>query len=1065
MGNSSHSPCSVHSGAMAASTAHRVHKILEELPVALDSYNPANSDIKKLQTAAKLLEYLKDLLFEALQAGSASNSQGLLPCSDPVSETSTTPENVLQSAMMWGPLVWRGLLVGLDSESSTNSALLVDPGEMIGLSLASAKTSLQSLAVSCMKLMIPVLRDNKAITSALAQDVEADQVLGGMLSILHTSRRSHAGTDSLASTKSKASIGVSIQALKAWVLVVRLMGSAFVSHSKAGQKMLDLIKPQFHQLQPMAVKEEAFHAWVQLAESLSASGSVRKASRYSLLIQPFRHALMYDKEEGMCDVVMKAWCELVYAMRVPDKIQKQPAPTSQAIWTEGKCTGEGTELGNKGTTEQKSAEVEKSHEERPVDGRWRAMAIALTTCGPLGHSVMQLAEATRHKLPPEPAFIQGAVDDTAAHPPRSPVTHVSPCPDIGSVFRVKITVSKDVWCLVVMPVACVVLGLDNTTRPLPQTIQRRALSYLVPLLTKVCNPDNLKDLISLLQQAFSPAVSPHPASPNHSEDQTPHPVSLTPLSAISPLSALLSSEPWQGSQAEHWSELLLYCYANLLDYLDSVFSPLSTNGHSLLEGSATVNHQPLLSPLAAAEPLILSYMPLFTKVLRCMSSACIIPTYAPGESQSEDMIIPEAEQVKRSGALEDQACSWARVVKAVNQMCAITSAFIAAGLLSASAAAAAAAGRTAYEPPAPPQAFIYDLLNGISVTPPGQCTTATMHIDLALCDGRHPGGHLQTVMVMVHTNLKALLLKARPLGVLHVPVKGHLHLSPSDSLTPHAVSRLSGTLPLPAMESAGHLVNSAAPTCYPEARAGPLMNDSSTSGRSCSAADDDEPFRTSWQLLVIAWIDMLKGCRDLISSQEWMEGLSDLAQEAGKYCKDLSSFPLLLSTLNSSHFLSLVVAHGSANKDIAHASHEQDYHILKAWQCVNDSLVSCMASVISSSSIGSTKRAQSMCCVVEVLMFGAEWLVSVGSKRSKGRRASISSKCTEEGAESAMFKETDGIDEGVATELPSEKGSIDYEVPVAEASTLRSMAMDWSICFKMLSEEMKKRYRLKIMPL
>jgi hypothetical protein len=40
-----------------------------------------------------------------------------------------------------------------------------------------------------------------------------------------------------------------------------------------------LIKPQFHQLQPLAVKKEAFHAWVQLAASMAASGCVRKASR------------------------------------------------------------------------------------------------------------------------------------------------------------------------------------------------------------------------------------------------------------------------------------------------------------------------------------------------------------------------------------------------------------------------------------------------------------------------------------------------------------------------------------------------------------------------------------------------------------------------------------------------------------------------------------------------------------------------------------------------------------------------------------------------------------------
>jgi hypothetical protein len=71
-------------------------------------------------------------------------------------------------------------------------------------------------------------------------DIEADQVLGGMLSILQSSKRSSKGKNHLAPATSETIIEDSIQALKAWVLVARMMGSAFVSHSKAGQKMLDV---------------------------------------------------------------------------------------------------------------------------------------------------------------------------------------------------------------------------------------------------------------------------------------------------------------------------------------------------------------------------------------------------------------------------------------------------------------------------------------------------------------------------------------------------------------------------------------------------------------------------------------------------------------------------------------------------------------------------------------------------------------------------------------------------------------------------------------------------------
>ena len=70
-----------------------------------------------------------------------------------------------------------------------------------------------------------------------------------------------------------------------WVLVVRLLGAAFVGYMKTGQQLLNIIKPAFIPSQNPQVKAKGFQAWVALAESLSRSGScVHKTSRCDLQV-------------------------------------------------------------------------------------------------------------------------------------------------------------------------------------------------------------------------------------------------------------------------------------------------------------------------------------------------------------------------------------------------------------------------------------------------------------------------------------------------------------------------------------------------------------------------------------------------------------------------------------------------------------------------------------------------------------------------------------------------------------------------------------------------------------
>jgi hypothetical protein len=155
------------SDTLACSTTPSIYQILKELPIDIDSYNPASLDLKNLQCAAKVLKDLKDLLLDIHKADSStSNAQNVASFSDPVTETSNIPEFVIQSAISWCPMVWRSLLVSLDSKSSASPAL-PSSGEMEP-SLVSLKNTLQNSAVSCMSLMIPMLRDNTAVTSTLA---------------------------------------------------------------------------------------------------------------------------------------------------------------------------------------------------------------------------------------------------------------------------------------------------------------------------------------------------------------------------------------------------------------------------------------------------------------------------------------------------------------------------------------------------------------------------------------------------------------------------------------------------------------------------------------------------------------------------------------------------------------------------------------------------------------------------------------------------------------------------------------------------------------------------------
>jgi hypothetical protein len=283
-------------------------------------------------------------------------------------------------------------------------------------------------------------------------------------------------------------------------------------------------------------------------------------------------------------------------------------------------------------------------------------------------------------------------------------------------------------------------------------------------------------------------------------------------------------------------------------------------------------------------------MTLFTKLLSCMTNACQTPPHAPVEIQSADPTIQEVEQAKQARALEGHACSWARVAEAVCHMCELTASYTAAGIATATAAAAAAAavsGPSAAGHDPNQASFISDLLNGISMSSqPGQGPSAAIHMDLAQCHRPHPGGHLQTIIVMSHTTLQLLLLKARPLGVLHVPVMFEQHLSPTTySCQAPAVSSFLEAFNLSTdVTRIGVNIEAPGRTEAPMTNGTPAANGAAHGGKQVGSSNE-ATCTTSWQLLMKSWVGMLRGCRDLFHSQEWMEGLSSLAQEAGEWMK------------------------------------------------------------------------------------------------------------------------------------------------------------------------------------